>query len=89
MDVHEHFVQVPRVARASLPTPQRPRLRWPERATPLPDGLAGDRHAALIGLLCQSGRHRDNAHSGHRPTTKTTSFDAPPRPHALAALTRT
>ena len=43
----EQFVQVPRVAQASLPAPQRARIRRPERATPLANRLVGHDDAPL------------------------------------------
>ena len=47
LDVHEEFVQVPGVAQASLPSPERPGVRRTECPTPLPNGLVGHGDAPL------------------------------------------
>ena len=47
VDVHEQFVQVPRVAQASLSAPQDPGVRRTEPLTPLPNRLVGDGDAPL------------------------------------------
>ena len=39
VDIHEQFVQVPRVAQASLPAPEDPGVRRTEPPTPLPNRL--------------------------------------------------
>jgi hypothetical protein len=46
-DLHEHFVQMPDVARATSPTPQAPGDQWPEASGPDPDRLVRDADAAL------------------------------------------
>lgn len=46
--IHEQFVHVPRVAQASLPTPEDPGVRRPEPPTPRPNRLVvGDGEAPL------------------------------------------
>jgi hypothetical protein len=47
LDVHEEFVQVPRVAQASLPAPEDPGVRRTEPPTPLPNRLVGHGDAPL------------------------------------------
>jgi hypothetical protein len=47
VDVHEQFVQVPRVTQASLPAPEDPGVRRTEPPTPLPNRLVGDGDAPL------------------------------------------
>lgn len=42
LDRHEQFVQVPAVAQASLPSPERPGLFDTELPTPLADGFVAD-----------------------------------------------
>jgi hypothetical protein len=42
LDRHEQFVQVPRVAQATLPSPERPGIFGTELLTPLPDGFVAD-----------------------------------------------
>ena len=51
MDVHEQFVQVPRVAQASLPVPQDTSVRRTEPLTPLPNRLVGHSDAPLSGEI--------------------------------------
>ena len=43
---HEEFVEVPR-AKLPAPTPESSSVGPPERSTPLPDRLVGDRDATL------------------------------------------
>jgi hypothetical protein len=47
VDVHEQFVQVRRVAQASLPVPQDTSVRRTEPLTPLPNRLVGHSDAPL------------------------------------------
>ena len=47
LNIDEQFVQVPGVAQSSLPAPEDSRIRWPERATPLPNRFVGDDDAPL------------------------------------------
>jgi len=47
VDVHEQFVQVPRVAQGSLPLPQDTSVRRTELLTPLPNRLVGHSDAPL------------------------------------------
>ena len=42
LDRHEQFVQVPGVAQASLPSPERPGVFDTELPTPLSDGFVAD-----------------------------------------------
>jgi hypothetical protein len=42
LDHHEQFVQVPSVAQASLPSPERPGVFDTKLPTPLSDGLVAD-----------------------------------------------
>ena len=57
LDGHEEFVQVPRVAQATSPAPQPPRVVEPERLTPVPNRLVGHRDTALgqqvLGIECE------------------------------------
>ena len=39
LDVHEEFVQIPRVAHAAVPSPKRTRILRTEGPTPLPNRL--------------------------------------------------
>ena len=47
LDVHDQFVQVPGVAQASSPAPERPGVRRTECPTPLPNRLVGHGDAPL------------------------------------------
>ena len=47
LDVHEQFVQVPRVAQAPLPAAEDPGIRRTEPPTPLPNRLVGHGDAPL------------------------------------------
>ena len=47
VDVHEQFGQVPCIAQASSPAPERPGVRRTERLTPLPNSLVGNADAPL------------------------------------------
>ena len=47
LDVHEQLVEMPGVAHPTPPAPERPRVDWTERATPLPNRLVGDRDGSL------------------------------------------
>src|SRR5712692_6508258 len=47
LDIHEQFVQGPRVAQASLPAPEDPGVRRTEPPTPLPNRLVGHGDAPL------------------------------------------
>jgi hypothetical protein len=47
LNIDEQFVQVPGVAHRPPAAPQRARIRRPERATPLPNGLVGHDNAPL------------------------------------------
>ena len=46
-DIHEQLVQIPRVAQAPAPLPQRARVLQTERPTPVPNTLVADRDAPL------------------------------------------
>jgi hypothetical protein len=59
LDIDEQFVQVPPVPHLTLASPQRSRIRRPERPTPLPNRLVGDRDTALV----QWTRHIAEAHT--------------------------
>jgi hypothetical protein len=57
LDSHEQFVQVPRVAQASLPSPERPGVFDTKFPTPLSDGFVADGDASL----CQKIFHISEA----------------------------
>jgi hypothetical protein len=57
LDRHEQFVQVPRVAQASLPSPERPGVFDTKLPTPLSDGFVADGDASL----CQKIFHISEA----------------------------
>jgi hypothetical protein len=60
LDHHEQFVQVPGVAQASLPSPERPGVFDTKLPTPLSDGCVADCDAPLrredLPHLGNSGR---------------------------------
>ena len=47
MDPHEHFVQEPRISESTLTSLQPPCVVGPERLTPVPNRLLGDRDTPL------------------------------------------
>ena len=47
IDRDEELVEVPRVAKPTAPVPESSGVGTTEGATPLPNGLVGDRHAAV------------------------------------------
>ena len=47
LNIHEQFIQTPRVAHPTASAPQPPRVVGPERLTPVPNRLVGHRHTPL------------------------------------------